>query len=94
MAIIECIRTIAASDHRPHLRAMQMPTLIIQGDRDEVNPLEHTGRKLAEAIPGSELKVYEGAPHGIVLVHHERFTSDLLNVASLFSSGTKSDPAI
>jgi non-heme chloroperoxidase len=78
-AIIECTRSIAASDHRPHLSAMTMPTLIIQGDKDEICPLELTGRKLAEAISGSQLRVYQGAPHGIVLTHRDRFTHDLLS---------------
>ena len=78
-AIIECTRSIVAADHRPHLSAIKMPTLIIQGDKDEINPLEFTGRKLAEAIPGSQLSVYQGAPHGIVLTHRDRFTQDLLS---------------
>jgi len=78
-AIIECQRHVAAGDHRAHLSAMTMPTLIVQGDKDEVSPLELTGRKLAEAISGSQLKIYEGAPHGIVLTHRDRFTQDLLS---------------
>jgi pimeloyl-ACP methyl ester carboxylesterase len=77
-AIIECTRSIATADHRPYLSAMKMPTLIIQGDEDEVSPLDLSGRKLAGAIPGSELKIYEGAPHGIALTHRDRFTHDLL----------------
>jgi non-heme chloroperoxidase len=77
--IIECMRNIAAADHRPHLSAMKMPTLIIQGDHDEVSPLDLTGRRLAEAIADSKLKIYEGAPHGIVLTHRDQFTSDLLS---------------
>ena len=77
-AMIECTRNIATGDHRPALSAMTMPTLIIQGDKDEVCRLELTGRKLAEAIAGSELRIYEGAPHGIVLTHRDRFTDDLL----------------
>jgi pimeloyl-ACP methyl ester carboxylesterase len=77
-AIIECTRSIAAGDHRPHLSAMTMPTLIIQGDKDEICPLELTGRRLAEAISRSRLSIYQGAPHGIVLTHRDRFTRDLL----------------
>ena len=78
-AIIEFQRHIAAGDHRAHLSAVTMPALIVQGDKDEVSPLELTGRKLAEAISGSQLKIYEGAPHGIVLTHRDRFTQDLLS---------------
>jgi pimeloyl-ACP methyl ester carboxylesterase len=80
-AIIECTRSIATGDHRADLREMTMPTLIIQGDKDEVCPLDLTGRKLAQAISGSELRIYEGAPHGIVLTHRDRFTHDLLSFA-------------
>ena len=78
-AIIECQRHIAAVDHRAHLSAITMPALIVQGDKDEVSPLDLTGRKLAEVISGSELKIYEGAPHGIALTHRDRFTQDLLS---------------
>jgi non-heme chloroperoxidase len=77
-AIIELTRSIATGDHRADLSAMTMPTLIIQGDKDEVCLLELSGRKLAEAISGSELRIYQGAPHGIVLTHRDRFTGDLL----------------
>ncbi len=77
-ASIECTRNIATVDQRAHLGAIKVPTLIIQGDNDKVCPLELTGRKLAEAISGSELRIYDGAPHGIVLTHRDRFTHDLL----------------
>ena len=77
-AVIECNRSIAGDDHRALLGKLSIPVLIIQGDHDEVSPLELTGRKLAEAIPGSELRIYEGAPHGIALTHRDRFTRDLI----------------
>jgi non-heme chloroperoxidase len=77
-ASIECTRNIGTVDQRAHLGAIKVPTLIIQGDKDQVCPLELTGRKLAEAISGSELRIYDGAPHGIVLTHRDRFTHDLL----------------
>jgi peroxiredoxin len=77
-AIIECMRNIAVGYHRPHLGAIKVPTLIVQGDQDEICPLALTGQKLAEAIPGSQLKMYEAPPHGIVLTHRERFTRNLL----------------
>jgi pimeloyl-ACP methyl ester carboxylesterase len=77
-AIIECTRNIAGTDHRALLGNLSIPVLIIQGDHDELALLERTRRMLAEAIPGSELRVYEGAPHGIALTHRDQFTRDLL----------------
>ena len=77
-AIIECQRAIAVEDHQPLLKSLTIPTLIIQGDKDEVSRLELTGRKLSQAIHGSELRIYEGAPHGIGLTHRDRLTRDLI----------------
>lgn len=74
---IECMRAVGSSDFRRDLRAFTMPTLIVHGDADMLNPLDKTGRRTAQAIRGSELKVYEGAPHGVTLTHKERFTRDL-----------------
>ncbi|HET8847042.1 MAG TPA: alpha/beta hydrolase [Ktedonobacteraceae bacterium] len=77
-ATIEAMRANWESDFRPDLRAMQVPTLIIHGDRDQNAPLDRCGRPTANLIAGSVLKVYEGAPHGMFLTHRDRLTSDLL----------------
>jgi pimeloyl-ACP methyl ester carboxylesterase len=51
---------------------------IIHGDTDASAPLELTGRKTADAIPDSQLKVYENAAHGLFITHKERLNRDLL----------------
>src|SRR5260370_15168247 len=58
---IECMRAISRGDLRADMRAVTVPTLIVHGDKDQVNPLE-TAKKAAELIPGCALKVYEEAP--------------------------------
>lgn len=78
---IECQRANATSQYGDDLKSVNVPTLIITGDADEVCPLDQSGRVLAEAIAGSELRIYEGAPHGIVLTHRDRFTCDLMAFA-------------
>ena len=77
-ATIECMRAIAKSDLRADMNAITVPTLIIHGGKDLVNPIDKTARKTAEAIAGSELRVYDDAPHGLVITHRERLTRDLL----------------
>ncbi|HEY1721511.1 MAG TPA: alpha/beta hydrolase [Magnetospirillaceae bacterium] len=72
-------RAVVLDDHMERLKDIAVPTLILQGDADEVAPLDQTGRMLAAAIPDCELRIYEGAPHGIALTHRQRFTQDLLN---------------
>jgi non-heme chloroperoxidase len=66
------------TDFRPDLRRISLPTLIIHGDADASAPLELTGRRTQALIPGSRLKVYPGAPHGLYFTHQEQFVEDLL----------------
>jgi pimeloyl-ACP methyl ester carboxylesterase len=78
---IACMHSIARGDFRADMRAVTVPTLIAHGDKDMVNPLDTTAQKVAELIPGSTLKVYEGAPHGLVITHRDRLARDILAFA-------------
>jgi non-heme chloroperoxidase len=78
---IDCMRAIARGDFRADLRAIRVPTLIVHGDKDLVNPLDKTAQKVAELIAGSTLKVYEEAPHGLVITHRDRLARDILAFA-------------
>ncbi|MCL2888919.1 MAG: alpha/beta hydrolase [Eggerthellaceae bacterium] len=49
---------------------IKTPVLVLAGTRDIVST--HTTREIAQAIPGSELKILEGETHDSYLVHHER----------------------
>jgi pimeloyl-ACP methyl ester carboxylesterase len=60
------------------MRRIEVPALIVHGDRDRSAPLELTGKPSAELIPGSRLLVYEGAPHGLMSTHMERLHADVL----------------
>lgn len=77
-AAIECSRAFIETDFRAELPQVTVPTLIVQGDADVSAPLERTGRRTAALIPGSQLRVYEGAPHGLMLTHIDRLNADLL----------------
>jgi non-heme chloroperoxidase len=77
-AVVECSRIGFETDSRAELPKLDIPTIVIQGDKDVSAPLELTGRKTAALIPGSRLIVYEGAPHGLMLTHIKRLNEDLL----------------
>jgi len=66
------------SDFRDELKRIAVPTLILHGTTDVACALAAEGEANAALIPGSELKVYEGAPHGLFLAHRERVNADLL----------------
>jgi non-heme chloroperoxidase len=74
---LECRSTISATDTRRDLAQLDVPTLILQGDKDASAPLPLTGVKTAKLVKGSRLVVYEGAPHALVLTHRERLLSDI-----------------
>jgi len=77
-ALIDCNRADAETDFRSELPKITVPTLIIHGDQDVSAPLELTGRRTAALMPHSRLIVYEGAPHGLMLTHVDRFNADLV----------------
>ncbi len=77
-ATIEMVGAFSEADFRPDRGAFTMPTLIIHGDQDQNHPIDITGRKTAQTIPGSQLKVYEGAAHGLFVTNKDRFNRDLL----------------
>ena len=80
-ALVECSRAMTSTDFRAELPKIAVPTLVIHGDKDISAPIDRTGRPTAKLIPGAELKVYEGAPHGLFLTHMTRLTNDLLAFA-------------
>ena len=75
---IACNRAVTDTDFRAELKQIAKPTLLIHGDNDVSTPLAMTGEPTAALIPGCELKVYEGAPHGLMFTHAERLNADLL----------------
>jgi pimeloyl-ACP methyl ester carboxylesterase len=79
-ALLGCSVASSSTDFRSELAKINLPTLVIQGDKD-VNGIDRTGRKTAAVIPGARFKVYEGAPHGLFLTHMDRLNEDLLQFA-------------
>jgi non-heme chloroperoxidase len=57
---------------------MNVPTLVLQGDADQIVPLEDSGRLSAAIVPDGTLKVYPGAPHGMCTTHADAVNADLL----------------
>lgn len=81
----DCVNAIAETDFRPDLAKIDVPTLVIHGDDDQIVPFPVAGQRSAKEIRGAVLKVYEGAPHGLMVTHQERLNADLLEFARLES---------
>ena len=77
-AILETNVTVTETDFRAELPRVTVPTLILHGTADRSCPLGMTGERTAMLIPGAELEVIEGAPHGLILTHADRVNTELL----------------
>ncbi len=78
-AVLDCNLAMIETDFRTELRDIDVATLIIQGDHDASIPLELSGKRTVELIPGARLKVYDNAPHGLYLSHRDQLNEDLLD---------------
>ena len=66
--------------------ATRSPTLILQGDDDQLVPFAASGQHQSKLVKGATLKIYKGAPHGLWTTHKDQVNADLL--AFLPDSGT------
>lgn len=74
----ECIAAFSATDFRADLAGIEIPTLVIHGDDDQIVPFEVGGQRSAELVAGAELKVYAGAGHALPDTEKQRLSEDLL----------------
>jgi non-heme chloroperoxidase len=77
-AAYECIAAFSATDFRPDLDAVDVPTLVIHGDDDQIVPFGVGGKRSAELITGAVLTVYEGSGHALPDTDRDRLHADLL----------------
>ncbi len=82
-ATLACVKAFATTDFRPDLASITVPALIIHGTNDVTVPIDTSARPAAEAIEGSVLKEYEGAPHGLFATHAEELADDLVRFLQL-----------
>jgi non-heme chloroperoxidase len=80
-AAYDCIKAFSESEFTEDLKKFDIPTLIIHGDDDQIVPIATTGLRAAKIVTGSTLKVYKGAPHGLMSTNRDQFNADLLEFA-------------
>jgi non-heme chloroperoxidase len=76
--VIDCIKAFSETDFTKDLKAMDVPTLIIHGDDDQIVPIANSALLSAKILTSSTLKVYPGAPHGLCSTHKDQVNADLL----------------
>jgi non-heme chloroperoxidase len=80
-AAYHCVKAFSETNFTEDLKKFDVPTLIIHGDDDQVVPIALSGERSAKMIKDATLKVYKGAPHGLMTTHQQQFNADLLDFA-------------
>ena len=76
--LYDCVKAFSETDFHGDLQEVDVPTLIIQGDDDQIVPFPISGEKQAKLVRGARLTVYSGAPHGLTATHSDQVNADLL----------------
>ncbi len=77
VATLQCAQSFSSTDFRKDVVKINVPTLVIHGDRDKTVPVKPTGEESARLISGASFIVYEGEPHGLFYTAKERLNKDL-----------------
>ena len=73
-----CIKAFSETDFTDDLKKIDVPTLILQGDDDQIVPIADSALLSAKIVKSATLKVYKGAPHGMCTTHKDQVNEDLL----------------
>ncbi len=74
----DCISAFSRTDFRADLAKIDIPTLVIHGDSDQIVPLEVSGARTHQAVRNSALHVIKNGPHGCNLSHAQEFNHALI----------------
>jgi len=76
--IFDCIKAFSETDQTDDLKKLNVPTLFIHGDDDQIVPIAASAHAAVKLAPRARLKVYPGAPHGLCSTHKDQINADLL----------------
>lgn len=76
--VFDCIKAFSEINFTEDLKKMDIPTLIIHGDDDQIVPIGASALLSSKLVKNAHLKIYEGAPHGLCSTHKDQVNKDLL----------------
>lgn len=77
-AVFDCIKAFSETDFTEDLKKIDVPTLILHGDDDQIVPIADSALLSSKLVKDSTLKVYPGLPHGMCSTHKDQINADLL----------------
>jgi non-heme chloroperoxidase len=77
-AAFDCIKAFSETDFTEDLKKIDVPTLILHGDDDQIVPIGAAAMLSSKIVKGATLKVYPGAPHGMCSTLKDQVNAELL----------------
>jgi non-heme chloroperoxidase len=77
-AAFDCIKAFSETDFTEDLKRIDVPTLVLHGDDDQIVPIGDSALLTAKLVAGATLSVIPGAPHGMCSTMKDRINSELL----------------
>jgi non-heme chloroperoxidase len=74
----ECIKAFSETDFTEDLKKIDVPTLLLHGEDDQIVPVHNSARKSEGLVKGAKAIYYPGAPHGLTATHADQVNADLL----------------
>jgi non-heme chloroperoxidase len=74
----ESIKAFSETDFSEDLKKIDVPTLVMHGEDDQIVPVKDSAKKSARLIKGAKEIYYPGAPHGLTATHQDQVNRDLL----------------
>ena len=74
----ESIKAFSETDFTEDLKKIDVPTMVMHGEDDQIVPVKDSARKSARLVKGVKEIYYPGAPHGLTATHQDQVNGDLL----------------
>lgn len=78
-AVYDCVKAFSETDFTEDLKKMDVPTLILHGDDDQIVPIADSALLSARLVKGATLKIIPGAPHGMPATLKDLINAELLS---------------
>ncbi len=72
------IKAFSETDFTEDLKSIEVPTLVMHGDDDQVGPIADSALLSVKLLKNGKLKFYEKYPHGMCTTHADVINPDLL----------------
>ncbi|MFC4313652.1 alpha/beta fold hydrolase [Steroidobacter flavus] len=74
----DCIKAFSETDFTEDLKKIDVPTLLLHGEDDQIVPIHDSAKKAEKLLKNVKTIYYPGAPHGLTATHQDQVNADLL----------------